>query len=113
MAAEAEEVNTTAEVVYTEQQAEINNVCEPATGDDVGDSDERGQTVSSPVAAVENPWTAPLLSLARKATETISSGMSYASAPRLPSQGSAGNSPTEKEPENGLLGTGKRLPGKL
>ncbi|XP_028271492.1 RUN and FYVE domain-containing protein 1 [Parambassis ranga] len=110
MADEAGEVNTVTEECIEKQEQDEPEVSEPATD---GEPDSRdGQACAekpSPVAA-ENSWSAPILSLARKATETISSGMSYAAAPRKLSQGSAASSSTEKELENDLNSTANKLP---
>uniref|UniRef100_A0A668ASU0 RUN and FYVE domain containing 1 n=1 Tax=Myripristis murdjan TaxID=586833 RepID=A0A668ASU0_9TELE len=78
------------------KQAEEPEVLGDAT-DSEASGDGRGQK-EKPVA--ESSWSAPILSLARKATETISSGVSYGAALRHPSTGSTASSPTEKEPEN-------------
>lgn len=111
MADESEEVNTAAEDGEEIQQPSEPKVSEGATDSETGVSDELEKTEKKGPLAAENSWSAPLLSLARKATETISSGMSYAVAPRNPSQGSAPSSPTDKEPENDLNNTSKKLPG--
>lgn len=113
MADEAGEVNTAVEDGEAKQQQNEPEVSEPATDGESGDGDGEGRTEKSAPAAPENSWSAPILSLARKATETISSGVSYAAAPRKPSQGSAVSSPTEKEPENDLGSTSTKLPGRL
>uniref|UniRef100_A0A4W6D2E4 RUN and FYVE domain containing 1 n=1 Tax=Lates calcarifer TaxID=8187 RepID=A0A4W6D2E4_LATCA len=89
MADEAGEVNTAVEDGEAKQQQNEPEVSEPATDGESGDGDGEGRTEKSAPAAPENSWSAPILSLARKATETISSGVSYAAAPRKPSQGSA------------------------
>lgn len=113
MADEAGEVNTAVEDGEAELQRDEPEVSEPATVGDAGGSDEPERTEKSPQPAAETGWSAPLLSLARKATETISSGVSYAAAPRNLSQGSAASSPAEREPENDLNSTSKKLPGRL
>lgn len=102
MADQTLEVNTTVEDLVASQlvdEAEVSGQGEPDGGSDVRSSPEK----SSPAA--ENSWSAPILSLARKATETISGGMSYAAAPRKPSQGS------EPEPENNQNNTPKKFTG--
>lgn len=112
MADEAEEVNTAAE---DGEASEQKNEPEPSTNeteDQFGGSDGPDRTENAaPAAVAENSWSAPLLSLARKATETISSGVNYAASQRNPSQGSAVSSPTEREPENDVSNASKRLPG--
>lgn len=113
MADEAGEVNTAVEDGEAQQEPNEPEVSEAATDGEFSGSDGADRTEKSAPAAAENSWSAPLLSLARKATETISSGVSYAAAQRNPSQGSAASSPTEREPENDLNSTAKKLPGRL
>lgn len=113
MADETGEVNTAVEDSETKPQLDNPEVSQATTDGESGSGDGHGRTEKSAPAATDNSWSAPILSLARKATETISSGVSYAAASRNPSQGSAVSSPTEKEPENGLNKTSKKLPGKL
>lgn len=113
MADEAGEVNTAVENNEAGELQDESEVSKAETDGEFGGSDGPDGTEKSAPAAAENSWSAPLLSFARKATETISSGVSYAAAPRNPSQGSAANSPTEREPENDLNNTSKKLPGRL
>uniref|UniRef100_A0A668AAP6 RUN and FYVE domain containing 1 n=1 Tax=Myripristis murdjan TaxID=586833 RepID=A0A668AAP6_9TELE len=87
MADEAGETNTAVEDGEA-KQAEEPEVLGDAT-DSEASGDGRGQK-EKPVA--ESSWSAPILSLARKATETISSGVSYGAALRHPSTGSTANS---------------------
>lgn len=98
MADEAEEVNTPAEDGNTGQQLQGTEVSEAEKNIQVRRSDgpDPGET---PAPASELSWSAPLLSFARKATETISSGVSYAATPRNPAQGAA-SSPANTLPEN-------------
>uniref|UniRef100_A0A672IHB5 RUN and FYVE domain containing 1 n=1 Tax=Salarias fasciatus TaxID=181472 RepID=A0A672IHB5_SALFA len=80
MADEAGEVNTAVEDLEEKQEedeAEESGAAEEREPDGPERSEESGSAHS---------WSAPILSLARKATETISSGMSYAAAPRKSSQ---------------------------
>ncbi|KAA8589102.1 hypothetical protein FQN60_010447 [Etheostoma spectabile] len=106
MADEAGEVNTAVEDGEAKQQ-----LCEPEVSEAEPDGGHGQERTEKPApAASESSWSAPILSLARKATETISSGVSYAAAPRNPSQGSAASSPTERESENHLNNTSKKLP---
>lgn len=114
MADEAEEVNTVADDGGAGEQT---NESEASTDESRGnlechDVPDRTEKFSA-TAAAENSWSAPLLSLARKATETISSGVNYASSQRNSSQGSAVSSPTENEPENDVGNFSKRLPGQF
>lgn len=114
MADEAEEVNRVAEDGEAgEQENESEASTDETKGDlechDVPDPTEKFSTT----AAAENSWSAPLLSLARKATETISSGVNYAASQRNPSQSCAVSSPTENEPENDVGNFSKRLPGQF
>ncbi|KAG7518771.1 RUN and FYVE domain-containing protein 1 [Solea senegalensis] len=110
MADEAEEVNTAGENVDTKQQLDETQVSTAEPNGASSDSDGQDHTESPVPTAAESIWSAPILSLARKATETIGSGINYAAAPRKLSQGFAASSPTDKEPENGVSGTSKRLP---
>uniref|UniRef100_A0A8D0CX28 RUN and FYVE domain containing 1 n=1 Tax=Sander lucioperca TaxID=283035 RepID=A0A8D0CX28_SANLU len=89
MADEAGEVNTAVEDGEAKQQLDEPEVSETAPDCESGGSDRQERTEKPAPAAAESSWSAPILSLARKATETISSGVSYAAAPRNPSQGSA------------------------
>lgn len=109
MADEAEEVNTVAE---DGEAGEKGNKSQASTDEAKGDfkCHEVPDNVSA-TAAAENSWSAPLLSLARKATETISSGVNYAASQRNPSQSSAVSSPTGNEPENDVGNSSKLLPG--
>uniref|UniRef100_A0A3Q0RMK1 RUN and FYVE domain containing 1 n=1 Tax=Amphilophus citrinellus TaxID=61819 RepID=A0A3Q0RMK1_AMPCI len=93
MADEAGEVNTAVTDGEEKQEQDDAKVSEPATnGEPDGSSGQDWTETSAPAVAEENRWSAPLLSLARKATETISSGMSYAAVPRKSSLGSTANS---------------------
>eukprot|EP00064_Thunnus_orientalis_P012109 superscaffoldBa00001817_g12143 len=104
------EVNTAAEDGEEKQQQDEPQMSGAATDGEAGDSDGQGRTEKSAPEAAESSWSAPILSLARKATETISSGVSYAAAPRTPAQPPAATSPTEKEPGNEPNNTAKKLP---
>ncbi|XP_030001427.1 RUN and FYVE domain-containing protein 1 [Sphaeramia orbicularis] len=110
MADEAEEVNTAVEHSEEEQQSDEPEVSEPATEGEAGDGGEQAAVEEPARPAADSSWSAPLLSLARKATESISSGVSYATAPRNNLQGSAAVSPTEKEPEKDFNSTSKKFP---
>ncbi|XP_058505559.1 RUN and FYVE domain-containing protein 1 [Solea solea] len=110
MADEAEEVNTAGENIDTKQQLDETQVSTAEPNGASSDSDGQDHTESPAPTAAESIWSAPILSLARKATETIGSGINYAAAPRKLSQGFAASSPKDKEPENGVSGTSKRLP---
>lgn len=112
MADEAGEVNTATEECIEKQEQDEPEVSEPATDGEPDSTDGHACAEKTSPVAAENSWSAPILSLARKATETISSGMSYAAAPRKLSQGSAASSPTEKEMENDLNSTANKLPGR-
>lgn len=107
MADEAGEVNTAAEDGKPGQHLDEHEVVKVETDSQFGRKDGSDRTERSVPAGAEHSWSAPLLSLARKATETISSGVSYAAAPRNPSQGSNASSPTEKDSENDLNNTPK------
>ncbi|XP_029298279.1 RUN and FYVE domain-containing protein 1 [Cottoperca gobio] len=110
MADEAGDVNTAVENGEAEQQLDEPEVSEAAPDGESGSSDVQEREEKPAPAAAESSWSSPLLSLARKATETISSGVNYAAAPRNPPQGSAASSPTERASENDLNNTSKKLP---
>lgn len=111
MADEAGEVNTAVTERDEKQEQDEPKVLGPATnGEPDGGSEQDWTERQAPQLAEENSWSAPLLSLARKATETISSGISYAAIQRKPSQGSAASSPTENEAESDLSNSAKKLP---
>uniref|UniRef100_A0A8D3D0G1 RUN and FYVE domain containing 1 n=1 Tax=Scophthalmus maximus TaxID=52904 RepID=A0A8D3D0G1_SCOMX len=74
MADEAVEVNTAVGDVESKQQPHEPEVSGAETDCEAGDSDGPARA-ARPTPAAENTWSAPLLSLARKATETISSGV--------------------------------------
>ncbi|XP_068181232.1 RUN and FYVE domain-containing protein 1 [Antennarius striatus] len=97
MADEKEDVNTDVEESETGELLQESEVLEPPL--DEGPNRGNGSDGTERSAA-EHSWSAPLLSFARKATETISSGVSYAAAQRNPSQGSAASSPTDQEPRS-------------
>uniref|UniRef100_A0A8C9Y9X6 RUN and FYVE domain containing 1 n=2 Tax=Sander lucioperca TaxID=283035 RepID=A0A8C9Y9X6_SANLU len=78
MADEAGEVNTAVEDGEAKQQLDEPEVSETAPDCESGGSDRQERTEKPAPAAAESSWSAPILSLARKATETISSGVSYA-----------------------------------
>uniref|UniRef100_A0AAQ6IW15 RUN and FYVE domain containing 1 n=1 Tax=Anabas testudineus TaxID=64144 RepID=A0AAQ6IW15_ANATE len=109
MADDTGEVNTAVEDGEAKPQLDEPEVSGATTDGESGISEGHGRS-EKPPAAAETSWSAPILSLARKATETISSGVSYAAAPRNPAQGSTVSSPTEKEPENGIDRSSKKLP---
>lgn len=111
MADEAGEVNTAVTERDENQEQDEPKVLRPTTnGEPDGGSEQDWTERQAPQVAEENSWSAPLLSLARKATETISSGISYAAIQRKPSQGSAASSPTENEAESDLSNSAKKLP---
>ncbi|XP_054890723.1 RUN and FYVE domain-containing protein 1 [Poeciliopsis prolifica] len=110
MADQTLEVNTAAEGRVENSEPGEQEVSGPATDDEPAGSQCRDPAENTQPAAAESSWSAPILSLARKATETISSGMSYAAAPRKASQDSAVASASEKEAENDLNGTSEKLP---
>ncbi|XP_020495055.1 RUN and FYVE domain-containing protein 1 [Labrus bergylta] len=110
MADESGEVNTAVEDEEAKQQQDEAKVSDVATDEESVGSNDEDTPERSAQAAAENSWSAPILSLARRATETISSGVSYAAAHRNASQGSAASSPTEREPEHDVNNTSEKLP---
>uniref|UniRef100_A0A7N6B1H2 RUN and FYVE domain containing 1 n=1 Tax=Anabas testudineus TaxID=64144 RepID=A0A7N6B1H2_ANATE len=85
MADDTGEVNTAVEDGEAKPQLDEPEVSGATTDGESGISEGHGRS-EKPPAAAETSWSAPILSLARKATETISSGVSYAAAPRNPAQ---------------------------
>ncbi|XP_043983224.1 RUN and FYVE domain-containing protein 1 [Gambusia affinis] len=110
MADQTLEVNTAVEDHVEKPDPGEQEVSGPATDDEPTGTQCRDPPENTHPAAAESGWSAPILSLARKATETISSGMSYAAAPRKASQDSAVASAGEKETENDLNSTAEKLP---
>ncbi|CAG5991975.1 unnamed protein product [Menidia menidia] len=110
MADETEGVNTAVDEDPEKQQVHGLEVSGAATRGESEGADGPDSAEKSSSAAAENSWSAPIFSLARRATETISSGMSYAAAPRKPSQGSAVSSPTEAEPGDDLSSATQKPP---
>ncbi|KAF3693731.1 RUN and FYVE domain-containing protein 1 Rab4-interacting protein [Channa argus] len=108
MADEVGEVNTA--VRDGEAKSHLGEAQESGVTSEVESVNSDGHGRTAKTAPAENSWSAPILSLARKATETISSGVSYAAAPRNPLQASSGSSRTNTEPENDLSNTAKKLP---
>uniref|UniRef100_A0A3Q3H089 RUN and FYVE domain containing 1 n=1 Tax=Labrus bergylta TaxID=56723 RepID=A0A3Q3H089_9LABR len=86
MADESGEVNTAVEDEEAKQQQDEAKVSDVATDEESVGSNDEDTPERSAQAAAENSWSAPILSLARRATETISSGVSYAAAHRNASQ---------------------------
>uniref|UniRef100_A0A8C7YQE2 RUN and FYVE domain containing 1 n=1 Tax=Oryzias sinensis TaxID=183150 RepID=A0A8C7YQE2_9TELE len=93
-----------------ENQGEEPTVLDSEAFEELSDRAEQDAAGISPSVAAENSWSAPIFSLARKASETISHGMSYAAAPRKLSHGSSASSSNEKESENDTSGSSKILP---
>ncbi|XP_061580985.1 RUN and FYVE domain-containing protein 1 [Cololabis saira] len=110
MAEEAGNINIVdpAEDPQQHDDQQVSTPATPATPEPPGDDGELDRAERP--AAAENSWSGPILSLARRATETISGGMSLAAAPRKPSLGGAASPLAEKEPENELSSSGKKLP---
>ncbi|KAK5611818.1 hypothetical protein CRENBAI_009520 [Crenichthys baileyi] len=109
MADQTLEVNTAVEDHVEKPEPEESDVSGPATEDEPDGGQCRDSPKKSHPAAAESSWSAPILSLARKATETISSGMSYAAAPRKASQDSAVASSSYKEAGNHLNSSSENL----
>ncbi|XP_047209696.1 RUN and FYVE domain-containing protein 1 [Girardinichthys multiradiatus] len=109
MADQTLEVNTAVEDHVEKPEPEESDVSGPATEDEPDGGECRDSPKRSHPAAAESSWSAPILSLARKATETISSGMSYAAAPRKASQDSAVGSSSDTEAVNHLNSSSETL----
>ncbi|XP_077434370.1 RUN and FYVE domain-containing protein 1 [Vanacampus margaritifer] len=103
MADELREVNTTAENGEAKQEQDLDKLSNTDADDNACDNNVLDRAERSPS---DNSWSAPLLSLARKATETLSSGVNYASGRRNSTESPA----VDKEPESDLIRTGKKLP---
>ncbi|XP_014827056.1 PREDICTED: RUN and FYVE domain-containing protein 1-like [Poecilia mexicana] len=110
MADQTLEVNTAVEDHVEKPEPGEQGVSGPTTNDEPTGGECRDPPEGIHPVAAGGSWSAPILSLARKATETISSGMSYAAAPRKASQDSAVASASEKEAENDLNSTSEKLP---
>uniref|UniRef100_A0A3P9IX61 RUN and FYVE domain containing 1 n=1 Tax=Oryzias latipes TaxID=8090 RepID=A0A3P9IX61_ORYLA len=78
-----------------ENQGEEPTVLDSEAFEELSDRPEQDAAGKSPSVAAENSWSAPIFSLARKASETISHGMSYAAAPRKLSHGSSAILPSK------------------
>ncbi|XP_031654199.1 RUN and FYVE domain-containing protein 1 isoform X2 [Oncorhynchus kisutch] len=101
MADEVRETNTVVEESDVKEEPKVLEVLPDSHP--VGISSDEEAPIDKP--ATESNWSTPILSLARKATETISSGVSYGAALRnATSSGSAASSPTsptkQKSTEN-------------
>ncbi|XP_070960103.1 RUN and FYVE domain-containing protein 1-like isoform X1 [Oncorhynchus clarkii lewisi] len=101
MADEVRETNTVVEESDVKEEPKVLEVLPDSHP--VGISSDEEAPIDKPVT--ESNWSTPILSLARKATETISSGVSYGAALRnATSSGSAASSPTsptkQKSTEN-------------
>ena len=105
MADGVEETNTAVEESdSTQPEADVLEV--PA---DNGVNSDAEDQKAKPVA--ESNWSAPILSLARKASETISSGVNYGAALRNVTAGSTVSSPVKENSEN-ETSTNTKFPGK-
>ncbi|CAL8236444.1 unnamed protein product [Arctogadus glacialis] len=94
MADEAAEINTALEDGEAKQTE--HEVLEVSTHS----KEPTDKQVQNDEPIAESTWTAPIFSLARKATETISSGVSYGASLRNSTSLSSISSTTEKPPEN-------------
>ncbi|XP_015232772.1 PREDICTED: RUN and FYVE domain-containing protein 1-like [Cyprinodon variegatus] len=110
MADQTLEVNTAVKDHVEKTEHEEPEVSSLPTNEEPCDRQGRDSPEEPHPAAAESNWSAPILSLARKATETISIGMSFAAAPRKASQDSAVSSPGEKEAENNRRSFSETLP---
>ncbi|XP_038140528.1 RUN and FYVE domain-containing protein 1 [Cyprinodon tularosa] len=110
MADQTLEVNTAVKDHVEKTENEEPEVSSLPTNEEPCDRQGRDSPEEPHPAAAESNWSAPILSLARKATETISIGMSFAAAPRKASQDSAVSSPGEKEAENNRRSFSETLP---
>ncbi|XP_014054311.1 RUN and FYVE domain-containing protein 1 isoform X2 [Salmo salar] len=97
MADEVRETNPVAEKSDVKEEPKVVEVLPDSHP--VGISSDEEAPIDKPVT--ESNWSTPILSLARKATETISSGVSYGAALRnATSSGSAASSPTSPNKQN-------------
>ena len=94
MADEAAEINTAPEDGEAKQTEHEVLEVSPENKDPVDEQVQNDEPVT------ESTWTAPIFSLARKATETISSGVSYSAALRNSTSLSSLSPATDKPPEN-------------
>lgn len=111
MADEVRETNPVAEKSDVKEEPKVVEVLPDSHP--VGISSDEEAPIDKPVT--ESNWSTPILSLARKATETISSGVSYGAALRnATSSGSAASSPTSPNKQNSTennTNTNQYLPG--
>lgn len=111
MADEVRETNPVAEKSDVKEEPKVVEVLPDSHP--VGVSSDEETSKDKP--ATESNWSTPILSLARKATETISSGVSYGAALRnATSSGSAASSPTSPNKQNSTennTNTNQYLPG--
>lgn len=112
MADQTLEVNTAVEDHVEKSEPGEPEVSVLETDNEPDGSHDRYSPEDTHSAAGGSSWSAPILSLARKATETISSGMNYAAAPRKPSRDFSIGSPSEKEAESDLNSTSEKCPGR-
>ncbi|XP_057706064.1 RUN and FYVE domain-containing protein 1 isoform X2 [Corythoichthys intestinalis] len=107
MADDLGEVNTAVGEGETKQEQEVSKLLNEEPDNNACNNNILGRTERS---SSESSWSGSLMSLARKATETLSSGVNYASARRNSVHGSAESLTSEKEPEPELNRMGKKLP---
>ncbi|XP_077464955.1 RUN and FYVE domain-containing protein 1 [Stigmatopora argus] len=107
MADDLGEVNTAVIEDPTKHELEVSKLSNEEPDKNACNNNALGRTERS---SSESSWSGSLLSLARKATGTLSSGVSYASTRRNSAHSSAENLTDDKEPQTEINRTGKKLP---
>ncbi|KAK7922105.1 hypothetical protein WMY93_009007 [Mugilogobius chulae] len=107
MADDTKEVNTAVE--QSKQEPNYLEVSRDAADGEAAHEDSHAEHEDTSTSPVQS-WSAPLLSLARKATETISGGVIASTAPRNSAQESAVSSPTENQSLNDVISSARKLP---
>ncbi|CAL8355879.1 unnamed protein product [Merluccius merluccius] len=104
---EALEINTAADGDGDAKQRAVNK--HEVSQVPVGGQDRVGEPVRADGPAAETAWTAPILSLARKATETIGYGSALRRSSASPSSSSVGSAAAAEKPADSDAHRAKRL----
>ncbi|KAJ0003003.1 hypothetical protein NQD34_008152 [Periophthalmus magnuspinnatus] len=110
MADDTAEVNTAVEHNESKQESNHLEVSQDTTDGEADEGSSDAEPENPPSTPVQSSWSAPLLSLARKATETISGGVISSVTPKNSDQGSAPSTPTENQSQNDVINSARKLP---
>ncbi|KAJ0044189.1 hypothetical protein NL108_005218 [Boleophthalmus pectinirostris] len=110
MADDTEEVNTAVEHNESKQESNHVEVSQDTADGETVEGGSHAELQDTASTLVQNSWSAPLLSLARKATESISGGVISSAAPKNNGQGSTLSSPTENQSQNDVINSARKLP---